>query len=133
MMERMRKQRRSKRPIFFVCSAIVDGELVSESVEAEKKENASEKFEATFKNVPSIISGPFYRKRVYSTINTTDIVLSGEVKLAEYNGWLVNATLLKSPENFAFLLFDRRLDGKKTSKPTGMKIVSTEQLKFKDL
>lgn len=132
-MSNMTKQRRrSKRAIFFVCSAVVNGGLVSESIEAEEKKAAEEKFEVAFQMRPSIVLGPFYRKRVISTINTADVVLSGDIKQAEYNGWIVRANLLKSPANFAFLLFDRRMDGKKAAKPQGTKIIPLENLKFRN-
>jgi hypothetical protein len=53
-----------------------------------------------------------------------------QVRKAEYQGWLVNASYLAYPKDHAFLLFVRRLDGKKQVAPKGTTIVPIKELKL---
>jgi hypothetical protein len=127
----MRRRRRAKRPILFVCSAILNKTLISEVLEAPEKKVAQRIFEEKFQIAPTFIFGPFFKKRIFiEPIPCTDLVLSGEVKKAEFNGWLVRANILKNPPNCAFLLFESRIDGKKMSKPQN-KVVSLQDLEIK--
>lgn len=127
----MIRTRRSKRPIYFVCSTIKEGNLISELIEALDKETVNKIFQEKFFCAPINILGPFYKKRIFNYIEPPpDIILSSEMKRAEYQGWLVNATILKKPENCAFLLFDKRIDGQKFARPNGTKIVKIEDLKL---
>lgn len=127
------KTRRFKRPIYFVCSAIKEGNLLTETIESEEKDKAIKIFYEIHKVSVNSILGPFYKKRIFNYLpEPEEIIFGTETKRAEYHGWLVNATYLKKPTNCAFLLFDIRIDGQKFPRPQGIKIVKIEDLKIKE-
>lgn len=117
----------SQRSMFFVCSAIRDQELISQTIKAMTQKESDKLFEKQFGILPQISIGPFYRARIRPDIQK--IVFTGQSRVAIYDDWVVNALLVKEPENCAFLLFERRVDGKKiTSKPSDT-IVKLDELR----
>jgi hypothetical protein len=122
--------RRKKRPIYFICSTIVNNDLISEAVIAETSTEATDLFFNKFQAKPRIIHGPFYKKKMEQVIVSTPFKITNQVKKAHYNGWLVNAFILKEPENSALLIFLQRLDDKKIPSPKGTIIVPISDLKF---
>lgn len=123
--------KRRKRQIYYVCSAISEtNELLSESIPSGSVEDATKIFIEKCGNKPQTIFGPFFKKKTQVLENTTNIRLSNLKKKAEYNGWIVLATILKYPENYAFLLFNKRIDGKNLPKPQGTIVVPIHDLRF---
>lgn len=123
--------RRRKRQIYYVCSALSESnELLSESIPAASVEDATKIFVEKCGTKPQTIFGPFFKKKTQVLENTTNIRLSNLKKKAEYNGWIVLATILKYPENYAFLLFNKRIDGKNLPKPQGTIVVPIHDLRF---
>lgn len=116
----------NQRKTFFVCSAIRDNELISKTINASTQKEADKLFEQQYLLVPQISIGPFYRARTRPDIQK--VIFTGKSKTAIYDDWIVNALLVKEPENCAFLFFDRRVDGKKMIKPSDM-IVKLDELK----
>lgn len=97
--------RQAKRQIVFVCNAIINNDLISEIIIANSNNEASVLFKDKFNCMPKTILGPFIKKKVPPVEVTTAIKFSGLPKQAIYNDWLVNAFLLKDPENYAFLIY----------------------------
>lgn len=123
--------KRRTRPIYFVCSAISENkELLSEMIQAADVTAAVNFFKEKFQINPHTVYGPVYKKKTQVLENTTNIVYSNQNKKAEYNGWMVNAHILKKPENHAMLIFNKRLDDKNIPKPQGIIVVPIYDLRF---
>lgn len=123
--------KRRTRQIFFVCSAVSESnQLLSELVPASSVEEATKLFFEKCNQKAQSVFGPFYKKKTQVLENTMSIVFSTLKKKAEYNGWQVLATVLKHPENHAFLLFNKRIDGKILPKPQGTIVVPIHDLRF---
>lgn len=122
--------RRKKRPIYFVCSNIINNDLVSDPIVAESVTEASDIFFEKYQNKPKVVHGPFYKKRIEQIIISTPFKVTNQLKKAHYNEWLVNAFILKEPENSALLIFLQRLDDKKIPSPKGTTIVPITDLRF---
>jgi hypothetical protein len=122
--------RKGARQIVFVCTNNVAGELVSEIIAASSTEEAAKLFFEQFKVEPKFIQGPFYKKRTRVLESITTLVFLNQTKKAIYNDWYVNAFLTKEPENAAFLVFIKRVDGKVLPPPSGTIVVPLNELRF---
>lgn len=127
--ERSTMGKKGPRQIEFVCCALVDGRSVSKSIEVDSSEEAICLFQKEFNVEPENIHGPYYRKRAGVLDNSREIEFSGERIKAIYRDWVVIASILKHPKNSAYLLFDKRVDGKKAPKPSGTFIIKMEEIK----
>jgi len=123
---------RKKRSIYYVCSNILNDNLISEVIEASSLKNANNLFFNKFGILPSISYGPFFKKKKKQEVLGNAFKLSSEHKKAHYNGWLVKAFLLKEPIDSALLIFLNRLDNKNILPPKGINIVSISNLRFLD-
>ena len=121
---------KSVRKIVFVCSAIDNGNLISKIIVADNPANAASLFLEQNKISPKEILGPFYKKRARVIQSTRTLKFTNESKKAVYDNWLVNALLLKEPEDHAFLVFIKRLDDKKVSSPKGTVVIPISELRF---
>jgi hypothetical protein len=121
---------RKMRPTYFVCASVSNGQLLTKTVCASTPNQASEFFQKENFQPPQQVLGPFYKKR--SPIKDAILILkfSSETKRAHYNDWLVSAILLTEPVDQAYLIFIKRLDGKKISPPQGTITVPISQLTF---
>ena len=123
--------KKSRRQTVFVCSSIGNfSELISEVIIAASVEDAGKIFEEKFSHKPKSILGPFFKKRVQTIETQAPIKFAGKQRQAEYDGWLVNAFTLQEPENSAFLVFIRRIDGQPKQTPKGTIIVPINNLRF---
>lgn len=123
--------RRHTRPIYFVCCASnSDGDLIAKTILATQVSEAIEVFKKEFGLAPQQSFGPFYKKRTQILEKTRELKFTTECKKAEYNGWLVNAFMLKVPEDQAYLVFVKRADGKKLPIPKGTITVPTSELRI---
>lgn len=125
-------KRRGPRPVVFVCIAIDSkkGDIVSKVIQAtSQKEAASLFLEQTGLDV-KVVHGPFRPKRAQVMENTRTLKFTNEQKRAVYEGWEVNAMILKEPENHAYLFFLKRTDGKKQQQPKGTIVVPVSDLRF---
>ena len=122
---------RVKRQIVFVCSAIQNNlNLISEIIPASSIQEASKLFEDKFFIKPKNILGPFIKKKTPQIEVNTPIKFDGLPKQAIYNGWLVNAFLLKVPEDTAFLIFLKPVDNDNPAPPKGTTIVPIIDLRL---
>lgn len=123
--------KRRTRQVYFACAALSeDSQLLSELIPAATVNEASDIFVEKFKVKPKSVLGPLYKKKTQVLDNTVSIMFTQKSKLAEYNGWVVNAQILKMPEHHAYLLFNRRIDGKNLPKPQGSVVVPIHDLRF---
>ena len=120
---------RKPKEIIFVCSAVIDNILISKSIIALSKDESISLFKDEFNHIPDNVDGPFYRKKPEKLKSITDIEFSDKRFKAIYKDWIVIACVLKKPVNRAFLLFDKRIDNKKCSKPHGTFIIELNELK----
>jgi hypothetical protein len=120
------------REVFFVCSVILDSDLISQALSAKCEQEAKEIFKEKFLIEPKIILGPFYKKRVKKIVTQQSNLEfnNSKFKIAYYNNWVVHAFMLKQPEDHAYLLFIKRLDNKNILPPKGTIIVNINELKF---
>lgn len=121
--------RRGPKPIEFVCCALNNNKLISQSIIAASSEEAVSLFQKEFGCQPDNIHGPYIRKYSGVLNNTREIEFSDKRFKGIYKDWIVMATVLKYPENSAYLLFDKRVDGKKMAKPSGTYIIKLEEIK----
>ena len=125
----MRNNGGRHRSIYFVLSAISpDGKLVSKDIESKTLDEAIDIFEKEFQFSPVNTSGPFYKKRSRIIVKTDNMSFEKRFK-AIYNGWLVDAWVLKNMKNQGYLVFTKRVDGKKIQKPQGKIVVPISELK----
>lgn len=123
--------RKGERQVFFVCVGITDvGELLTKVIPATSPDEASKYFSEKHSMTPKEILGPFYKKRAQVIENTRSLKFSNQTKKAIYNDWMVNAFLLKEPENQAYLVFIKRVDDKKLPLPKGTITVPISDLRF---
>lgn len=123
--------RRGTRQIVFVCIGFsIKGDLVSKIISASSPEEAESFFLEENQFKAQEILGPFYKKRTRVLENTRSLKFTNEVKKATYNEWFVTAFLLRDPENQAYLLFNKRVDGKKSPSPKGIITVPLSDLRF---
>jgi hypothetical protein len=105
----------SKKPIFYVCAAIVQEKLLMESITALSEKEAVSMYKQKYGLIPSQIEGPFLRKKVHAPPTPVNLKFNGIIKPAIYQDWKVNAFFLESPENHAFLVFLKNLNSSKDS------------------
>lgn len=123
--------KKRRRQIVFVCSSVVNSELISEIIPANSIGEASKFFEEKFSTTPKSILGPFYKKRSAVLEKRTPVKFDGKPMKASYNGWLVNAFPLKDPEDSAFLIFIKQIDeNQKQTPPKGTVIVNINDLRL---
>lgn len=125
--------KRGPRPVCYVCVAAdptnPDDPVVRKITATSQDEAASFFFENTGLKVKTIC-GPFRPKREQIPENTRQLKFANEQKRAFYNDWEVNACYLKEPENHAYLLFLKRIDGKQQQQPKGPIVVPVSDLRF---
>lgn len=113
--------RRKARTVIYVCSAIKDTNLISKMIESQSIEDSCSFFEKENGIKPQVVYGPFYKKKTSTLDKNFDIKFKfGQNKQGIYNGWHVTAMPLASPEDSAYLLYNKRVDGQKIQKPTAM-------------
>ena len=117
------------RKTVFVCANIVNNNLLTKVIQAETSEEASKIFNQEFLINPKEILGPFYKKRIKVLEQVRTLKFSNETKKALYNNWVVNAMLLKEPEDHAFLIFIKSNDQKRPF-PKGTVIVHISELRY---
>lgn len=122
--------KKGARQIVFVCASISNNELFTKVIPAETQEDASKLFIEEFKHNPQQIMGPFYKKRTQVLETTRVLKFSNIRKKANYNDWIVDAHILKEPENHAYLIFIKRTDDKKVPFPKGTITVPISDLRF---
>lgn len=123
--------RKGPLPVFFDCVSIgQNGELIAESIEATSQTDASSIFDKKYCHIPKIILGPWFKKRAQVLESTIVLKFSNKTKKAIYNDWIVNAFLLEEPVDQAYLVFVKRIDGKKIPFPKGTITVPISDLRF---
>lgn len=120
----------SVRQIVFVCASAADGELNVKMIPASSPSEATELFFKQFGHNPTEVLGPFYKKRTQVIEETRVLIFTNQTKKAVYNDWVVNAFILKEPENQAYLVFIRKVDGKKAPLPKGTITAPISDLRF---
>lgn len=118
---------RRPRQIVFVCSAIINGNLISEMVERGAADDARDTFSVKHGVAPLTVLGPFYRKKMGVLKAHNEIDLSGKSIKCQYDGWNVTAMVLNYPADTAWVFFNSRVDGKKMPKPQSV-ILRIEEL-----
>lgn len=121
--------KKGPRPTVYVCIAVLENKIISRMIESANSEDAMKNFEIENEIKAQIVHGPFFMKRVGVLDNTREIKFTGTSKRGIYKDWIVNALFLKDPENSAYLLFDKRVDGRKMPKPTGTFVVHIDELR----
>jgi hypothetical protein len=125
--------KRGPRPVVFVCIGIGENAntFVSKVIQAVSPDEAGTLFLEQTNLKAKTIHGPFRPKRAQVIENTRTLKFSDKKQeKAIYNDWEVNVLFLKEPENHAYLLFVRRVDGKKQPSPKGTIIVPVADLRF---
>jgi hypothetical protein len=123
--------RKGVRQVVYVCSSIGEnGDLINRIIAASSQDEAGNLFSEQTSLKAKEILGPFYKKKSHVLETTRMLKFSNQTKKAIFNDWYVNAFLLKDPENQAYLVFIKRVDGKKASAPTGTIIVPISDLRF---
>jgi hypothetical protein len=126
-----KRKRRGARPVVFVCIALEGNMLTTKIIPANTQEEAIKSFKRQFDLEPREVLGPFFKKRAQVIESTRVLKFSNETKQAIYNDcWLVNAFMLKEPENQAYLVFIKRTDNKKVPTPKGTITVPVSELRF---
>jgi hypothetical protein len=125
--------RRGPRPVVFVCIGVGNNTetFISKVIQAVSQDEAASLFLEQTNVKAKTIHGPFRPKRAQVIENTRTLKFSDKKQeKAVYNDWEVNVLFLKEPENHAYLLFIKRVDGKKQPAPKGTIIVPVSNLRF---
>lgn len=126
-------RKRGPRPVVFVCVGIDPnnpGDPISKQITAASQNEAASLFLEMTNVKAKNIHGPYRPKRAQVLENTRNMKFSDQSKKAIYNDWEVTAFYLKEPENHAYLIFQRRVDGQKLAAPKGTIIVPISDLRF---
>ncbi|HEY5267690.1 MAG TPA: hypothetical protein VII94_00985 [Candidatus Saccharimonadales bacterium] len=102
------------RPVVFVCisdNPDKPNDFLSKVIRAVSQEEAASLFLEQTKVKVKTIHGPFRPKRAQVIENTRTIKFADQQHKAVYNDWEVNAFMLKKPEDSAYLVFIKRVDG----------------------
>jgi hypothetical protein len=121
------------REIVFVCASISNNELFTKIIAGNTQEEASKLFVEEFNHNPSQIMGPFYKKKKQIVEITRVLKFSNIKKRAVYNEWIVDAHFLKEPENYAYLIFIKRIDDNKIPFPKGTITVPISDLRIENV
>ena len=124
--------RRGPRPVVYVCighDPNKPGEFVSKVIQATSQAEAANSFLDLTKSKAKTIHGPFRPKRAQVLENTRELKFTEKSCKAIYDDWEVTAFHLKEPENHAYLVFIRRIDGQKIPQPKGTIIVPISDLR----
>lgn len=121
--------RREARPIFYVCAALIDQKLILKTIQGITQQEAMDQFASQYGTQPTEVQGPFYKKRFQVLETTRELKFTSQVKKAVFNGWIVNAFTLIEPADQVFLVFIKRIDGKKMASPKGTITVPLSQIK----
>lgn len=116
-----------KKSIYFVCLANKNGETVSSCILAEDENISSKIFFEKFDIAPSQIYGPFFKKRIKKQKEEIPVQLTGKVKVAIYNNWIVNFLLLENDSSKAFIYFKENMKNPSARKPKAC-VVNLEDL-----
>ena len=123
--------KRGPRPVVFVCIAGNGNVFVSKVIQATSQDEAARLFLEQTNLEMKTIHGPFRPKRAQVIENTRTLRFSDKKQQkAIYNDWEVNVLFLKEPEDNAYLIFLKRVDGKKVPSPKGTIIVPISDLRF---
>lgn len=122
--------RKGARPLIFVCVSVSNGELITKMISATSKTEAIDSFKKDFGHSAQEVLGPFLKKRVQIVETAREFKFSNQNKKAIYGDWIVNAWLLDDPENEAYLIFMKRVDGKNVPLPKGIITVPISDLRF---
>lgn len=125
--------KRGPRPVVFVCVGVdpnKPGEPISKQITAASQNEAASLFLELTKVKAKNIHGPYRPKRAQVLENTRNMRFGDQSKKAIYNDWEVTAFYLKEPENHAYLVFQKRVDGQKQDAPKGTVIVPISDLRF---
>ena len=129
--------KRRSRQIFYVCSAINNNKLITESIPAINEGEAKSCFLKQHCVEVESLLGPFYKKRTViktEDINRTSIKFSKNSPMkAIFNNCLVNVFTLSNPENHACVIYLKRLDDNKSKLPKGTIIIPISDIKGKFL
>lgn len=118
------------KPIVFVCVGIIENNLIAKTITAASKDAAISIFIDQYHNPPNDVLGPFFEKKSQIVEPGKVVKFSNQTKKAVYCDWLVNAMMLTDPPNKAFLIFIKRIDGRKMKVPTGNITVPINDLRF---
>jgi hypothetical protein len=121
--------KKGARQVLFVCAALIDNKLVAKTVPALCKIDANNAYQKEFGVIPHDTLGPFYKKRE-SIEPPRELKFSNKTKKAQYRDWLVTAFLLDDPKDQAYLVFLKKVDGKKATLPSGVITVPITDLRF---
>ena len=125
--------KRGPRPVVFVCigtDSEKGNDFTSKVIQAISQDEASSFFFEQTGIKAKTIHGPFRPKRMQVMENTRTLKFANEQKKAQYNDWEVNALFLKEPENHAYLIFLKRVDGKKQPAPKGTVVIPISDLRI---
>jgi len=121
------------REIVFVCVAvkhndIADHQLHTRTIIANTVEDACIKYEQEFGFQPDEVFGPFYKKKSGMLNKNFDIKFAPKSKLTgTFNDWNITAMPLLNPPDSVYVIYDTKIDGTKTNKPSAMIMKTNEK------
>ena len=126
--------KRGPRPVVFVCVATDPNkptEPVSKEIKAASQSEAASLFLELTKLKARNIHGPYRPKRAQVMENTRNMKFTDQpAKQTIHDGCEVTVFFLKEPENHAYLVFTKRIDGQQRPLPKGTIIVPISDLRF---
>lgn len=128
--------RKGPRPVVFVCAAIdpnKPGEIIQKQITAVSQVEAASFFLEMTKTKAKVIHGPYRPKRAQVMENTRSMKFTDQPsRKTIYDGCEVTVFFLKEPENHAYLVFIRRVDGGTQPLPRGTILVPVSDLRFQN-
>lgn len=124
-----------RRKSCFVCCASTGQTITSKTYLASSPEEASSLFKKEVGIEPSNIEGPFYEKRKIKPKGSnkpskTELSFSGEVRKGHYKNYLVNAFMLSSTEDYAYIIILKTLTEEQKKPKKGTFIVPLTDINF---
>jgi hypothetical protein len=126
--------KRGVRPVVFVCVGIdpnKPNDPISKQITAVSQNEAASLFLEMTKVKAKNIHGPYRPKRAQVIENTRNMKFTDQpAHKTVYDGCEVTVFFLKEPENHAYLVFTKRVDGQQKPLPKGTIIVPVSDLRI---
>lgn len=124
--------RRERRKIYYVCSSIIEDNLVSSLEEANTENDAAKEFNKKYGVFPKIILGAFYlkqqnnlklkktkevktKKQIHSKISSKISIC--DTNHGTYDGWNITYLPIKNESNKVYIFYNSRINNDNVMKP----------------
>ena len=116
----------------FICSGVDDNlNVISDEIYASNSSYAGFLFKKKFNVFPKTILGP-YKESKNQAVENCKVLFTGKPLNKVYNNYNVTVFKLQNMNDYVYILFNERIDGKKTTIPKPRLVPKFDVLGFND-